>query len=323
MCQAVEFRRRLECVSQHVSGTGVAGHCWRHGCRPLSGICNDSVYDFFVVKRSIAHAVVGVQRLSDGGLNPHWPARLFLRGDARRHAIRRLGRPPRVDAHLPQGPPAAPPTYTMAQVARENTSVVDDAMAEWYTLARCEWSSLAGRSLSYSRARFKWASAVGRPAKPWIGSSTASVMWRSLARRADESTRLLTCDAALLTPTRPATVCGHVRAARGATKSLSHTMRKEHGPSVERWAHSFRAAVGCNSLHWLRSLSRCADLQAQKLERITMRVRQHTWRAKIGAGPVQPGQSTGPTKAAYRWVRGLTGWTRSPVGAAELEDHPR
>ena len=56
--------------------------------------CHDSVYDYFVVHRSLAKAVVGVQRLQDGGMNPHWASRLLIRGDARRYAVRKLVKPP-------------------------------------------------------------------------------------------------------------------------------------------------------------------------------------------------------------------------------------
>ena len=63
--------------------------------------CNDSVYDYFVVHRSIAHAVVGVQRLADASLSPHFAVRLLIRGDARRAMVRKLVRPPRVPGRLP------------------------------------------------------------------------------------------------------------------------------------------------------------------------------------------------------------------------------
>jgi len=59
--------------------------------------CNDNVYDYFEVHKSIAHAVFGVQRLQDGGLCPHWATRLLIRGDAKRHAVRKLVRPAKVE----------------------------------------------------------------------------------------------------------------------------------------------------------------------------------------------------------------------------------
>ena len=58
--------------------------------------CNDHTYDFFVVSHGIAHAVAGVQRLGDSGLNPHAPWRLLIKGDARCHATRKLHRAARV-----------------------------------------------------------------------------------------------------------------------------------------------------------------------------------------------------------------------------------
>jgi hypothetical protein len=60
--------------------------------------CNDNTYDFFVVHRSLTHAVVGVQRIEDGDCNPHWQPRLLLRGDARRLAVRKIVKPHKVEA---------------------------------------------------------------------------------------------------------------------------------------------------------------------------------------------------------------------------------
>jgi hypothetical protein len=82
--------------------------------------CNESTYDYFVVHRSIAHAVVGAQRIQDGGLNPHWVTRLLMRGDARRLAVRKLVRAEKVPGFLPMGPVLPPPSYK---------GVVEDAQA--------------------------------------------------------------------------------------------------------------------------------------------------------------------------------------------------
>ena len=50
--------------------------------QPSSPTCHHNTFDFFVVHRSIAHAVVGVQRIDGEGVKPHHPVRLVLRGDA-------------------------------------------------------------------------------------------------------------------------------------------------------------------------------------------------------------------------------------------------
>ena len=52
----------------------------------------NSKYDYFVVDRSIDHAVAGVQVLTDGGLYPHPPCRLCHRANKRRKKIRALAR---------------------------------------------------------------------------------------------------------------------------------------------------------------------------------------------------------------------------------------
>ena len=98
--------------------------------------CNDSRYDDFIVHKSLAHAVVGVQRLDDGGCNPHWPTRLIVRGDARRFAIRKLERPPKVEAILPHGPSRPHPSYDDVFSAAHDPSNTNAAATAWYTKAR-------------------------------------------------------------------------------------------------------------------------------------------------------------------------------------------
>ena len=43
--------------------------------------CCTSVYDYFVVHKSLNHAVRAVLRLDDGGCYPHWAVRLVLAAD--------------------------------------------------------------------------------------------------------------------------------------------------------------------------------------------------------------------------------------------------
>ena len=42
--------------------------------------CNQETYDYFVVHSSIAHSVVGVQRMAAGGFSAHFATRLFIQG---------------------------------------------------------------------------------------------------------------------------------------------------------------------------------------------------------------------------------------------------
>ena len=45
--------------------------------------CNDRTIDFFVVSKTIAHAVHDVYRIDDVAMSPHFPVRLLLRTDLR------------------------------------------------------------------------------------------------------------------------------------------------------------------------------------------------------------------------------------------------
>ena len=58
--------------------TGWLGMVKGHTVATTMPTCNGSVYDYFVVSQSIRHAVKGVQRIKDAGLQPHYPVRLIL-----------------------------------------------------------------------------------------------------------------------------------------------------------------------------------------------------------------------------------------------------
>ena len=118
--------------------------------------CNGNVYDCFVVTNNCVHAVAGVQRVDGVGMSPHYPARLLLRGDARRHQIRALIRPKRVAPTLMHGPQPKPPSYdsVLAELAlvplRLDNTVPDiattkrigTAMIDWLKLVRLEANTL-------------------------------------------------------------------------------------------------------------------------------------------------------------------------------------
>ena len=55
-----------------------------------------------------------------------------------------------------------------------------------------------------------------------------------------------------------------------------------------------------------------ADKRANKLEAVARNARLKEWRAMIGA-TTEGGNAKTPTRLAYRWLKGLTGWARSPV----------
>lgn len=78
--------------------------------------CSGSSFDFFVASRNIRHAVMGIERIKDARLQPHFPVRLLLKGDAGRLAVRKLTKAPKVGGVLPHGPGNKPACF--AEVSR-------------------------------------------------------------------------------------------------------------------------------------------------------------------------------------------------------------
>ena len=280
--------------------------------------CHDNVYDYFVVHKSLADAVIGVQRLQDGGLNPHWMTRLILKGNAKRFAVRQLVRPGKIQGIFPHGPAKQAPDYQPV-FDKANKDQLDAGAKDWIKLARQEWSEIAGEELQFKECRFKWTSAVSRTASPWDGSTATSLAWRCLARRAGDIPRLLA-----RVPWQKVhfdAVTGHLLAASKASASLPNAMRQIHGQQLDAWAVSFRSATKACSLQWLKSLEKLADIKAGALETETCRCRSHEWQVGIGAkAAVDRPKPTAPTKLAFRWMRGPIGWQVSPNGPAHLNE---
>ena len=148
--------------------------------------CNGSSYDFFLVSQCLRHAVMGVQRIKDAGLQPHFPVRLLLRGNARRLAIRKLVKAPKVYGVLPHGPLNETQDYSkVTQLAKEGK--ITAAMRAWHEMARDEWSCLASADLKHKEHKFRWESAAGRMASEHPGKSFASRLWRYAATTAKEA----------------------------------------------------------------------------------------------------------------------------------------
>ncbi len=284
---------------------------------PTLPTCHGSVYDYFIVSRGLAPSVAGVQRIEDGGTNPHFFARLLVRGDGRRFPIRKLVPAPRVSGSLPFGPAPEAPDYSSTIELAKNPDTLNEAMRSFYVGARTEWSQIAGEQLTFRMHRFKFEPPNRTLARPWTGSSNVSVVWRSLARKAEEVSAViqhhlhddpLLCDAARR----------HVASAASAWKTLCNSQREAVAPEVRRWAASLAEAWARGSARWANSLAHLADTRAKKLETIVASIRASCWRASIGM--VCPNGSARPTKLAYRWIQGTAGWSRSPVGNIACND---
>ena len=152
---------------------------------PVLPTCHQSVYDFFVVPKRMAKAVVAVQRIDDAGLNPHWPSRLVLRSDMQRMRVREIVRPPRIPGALPAGPMHEPPSYEAIRSAA-HAGDVRVAFEQWYREARGELAPLANVPSRSFAPRFRWVPAVTACPSPHAGTVAIAVDWRVLAARLDD-----------------------------------------------------------------------------------------------------------------------------------------
>ena len=120
-------------------------HTWVSGKikAPDRATCMNSKYDYFVVDRSIDHAVAGVQVLTDGGLYRHPPCRLCHRANKRRKKIRTLARLQKVPGRLPHGSAVSQESYQEVHDECDNGNA-DGAMTKWYELAGKEWCTMTG-----------------------------------------------------------------------------------------------------------------------------------------------------------------------------------
>ena len=142
--------------------------------------------DFFVLSEELVPFVIGCVRLDDAGLHPHWPARLILRGDGKRFAVKQLHKPTRVPGILPAGPLPDPGCCTGCTATCVEEEHIEKAVDAWFDKAHAEWSSLSGVATSPSRPRFRWVQAGGVKAEPEAGAARTSIRWREMARRFDE-----------------------------------------------------------------------------------------------------------------------------------------
>ncbi len=285
-------------------------------CTSSLRTCNNSTYDYFVVADTIRHLVSGVQRLHDGGFNPHYGSRLLLRGNGRRLMVRKLVRAEKVPGVLPFGPPNQPPDYQKVFDATKPEQI-EEATVTWLTGAREEFQDLLGRDLKFEKPHFVWAPATPSAARPWAGTSKRSIMWRTLAKAAQDISRTLKEGLANQPAHKIKLVVSQLASCDKVTRRLPRNMRRQVQHCVDCWVRSLKMAVAKASDRWVLALQKVADAKALRLERDVIRAKKDKWLVSIGAKPEAPGKATTPTKLAYRWTRGAIGWKQSPLGKAQ------
>jgi len=282
---------------------------------PTTPTCHGSTYDYFVVSQDLASSVVGVARVDDGGLHPHHPVRMLLRGDARRKLTRQIVRPTRVPGVLPAGPLPCPQPVAEAIPSEVRAEVIDDATDTWMRLACAEWTSLLGYTVEPSLPRFIWRAAVSGPVDQHLGACTMSAFWRSLAGRVDDV-------AAILDRRRPgggALICRHFYKLRVAVRA--DTWQASEVCDARSVVDAAVVAANAIDTYALRVIAATARKKAKKIEDGVRSKKAAHWRRALSvADDSNIAAAPRPSKLAFSWIRGSAGWQQSPVGLQSQED---
>ena len=204
------------------------------------------------------------------------------------------------------------------KAAEETQAGINKAMKTWYTLARQEWGALAGTSLTHKRPHFVWAKAAGESSKAGETASTLALAWRQLARRA-EDLRRIGCLPGNRTTGQTQAYHGHIRAIHKWAKNLPKGVPEADATQVRNWAEHVNRSRSSESWQAIHSLVKLADIKAEKLEQQARTQRTKEWRVAVGGASSPSGTKT-PTRLAFRWLKGLAGWTSSPIGTIRQND---
>ena len=274
---------------------------------PPQPTCNDKTYDYFLVSSDISDSVVSVKRLVDGGCKPHWTVRLYIHGAARAKSVRRLIKPDCIPGVLPHGPLNAPATYA--------GDAADVSLGGWYNRARLAWHSLLSTTPKESQHRFRWEAATGRTAHPNVGASAATALLRAMIRRLDDSMSL----------TRKGTPAEDSRIRANMANNVSACSKKElvspeiSLTAVRAWCTQADAAITKGELAKAEKLVATMTKKAKKMEDAESKARQKEWVKALtrttAHTPSDSGHGKQLSKLAFRWIKGLAGWTRSSVGS--------
>jgi hypothetical protein len=290
---------------------------------PTNPTCHGSVYDYFVVSSALLPAVLGAQRVEEAELSPHSPARILLRVDARRAAVRRLVRPPHVHGSLPFGPLPEPPAFDVIGHDISAPADIDAAVAAWHLAVRQQLGSLLPRAPPATadnvRPYFRWEPALGRVARTALYATTLSVTWRGIGHRAREL-------AATIAHPPPGTSQGWQdvliahrlrRAATTARDVIARQGSPEDAADLVRAVSALGHIVAARAPGALETFSRAAFRKADVVDGRVARENSKRYRGWLGVSGATVG---GPSRAAYRWIAAPAGWTSSPVGKLEDED---
>ena len=284
---------------------------------PNGPSCNGKVYDYFVVSKSLLHAVAITQRLDDSVHVPHTGVRLLLRSRLRAVCTRTLVAPSGFRANLPFGPAPCPldlppPASSIAAGASVRDLDVD---AEYSRLIcsierdLCDICGLHGRAAIRHSGRSAGPRvkltpvAAGLANKPCGGASQVAKAWalltkwlRSLARAPGDS----------------------IQASDAIRKLLfhNHDLSGSSPPGHIEEFLSFRRVISRPSLltpFWVDWFLSVASRQSDLFALHAANASRESWRSWLHDGPAHG------LRRQHRMSRTVAGWVPSATIALPCE----
>ena len=139
-----------------------------------------------------------------------------------------------------------------------------------------------------------------------------SVAWREISTRAVEVATMLSRD--------DTHAHGDNVSARHSCKIAVAVRRvamapREETSAMRRWIAAFNDATAARRALTIRSLASLAVNRAVKIEAVAKAARLADYRLALSATSVRPAATpSAPSRLAFRYVRGISGWARSPIG---------
>ena len=204
-------------------------------------------------------------------------------------------------------------------------------MAEWYKKARLVWHSLLSTQPRVDTHKFRWEAATGKIACPDMGASAISATLRAMARRLDDSILLM----------KKGVPAADSRIRTNSANNFKACEKKMlRSPDVNSvglrsWCVLTDKALHADDLDKAAKLLSTLTKKALKLEEKQSKAVQCKWKQALtqssGFKRKDSGHGGRLSRLAYRWVKGVAGWSRSTVGpagdeaaipSAEPGDHP-
>ena len=192
------------------------------------------------------------------------------------------------------------------------------AFSGWYARARAAWHSLDGSAPHRAAEKFRWEPVTGKLACRNAGATGTSACLRGMAQRVVEIGALMRKGATVEHPQ----VAAHLLKLTAAMGSGPLKGDAINRAGLEAWCCTLRAVLAAGEVDKALALNNVLVAKALGIERAEGRARSRAWRDALAGVAPTGRQSHGRSlsRLAYRWVRGIGGWSRSTVGTEAEED---